>query len=383
MLIYALTISLILLGLSILRYRRVFNPFSLEAYFTIFFLMLPQLLLVQISSKAKDYYFYSDLVIIIYVASIFVGTLINVNSFKIRPIENVKIVNTFNIALYAALLIPLMPMLLSSGFSAAGFRNFYETVVFSKFASFFELSKLVLYFIIFFKLINKQKFTIGFFLLFPLVFIYGSRFVILDFIIYLCVFLEQFKNLGARKILVACLIGAFFIGGYTYLQLSAKYTIHEHLVSYFDIYRNQTLIINMLMNGDIDYYHGEIYFSSYLKYIPRILWEDKPKEFGFAILNYAVFPEHAAKGYMPSFGLGSLFADFGFYSIIFTGVFTGFLKNFFYRIFLKSKNNLTFFLFVIPFSIVSNIFLVLFLVIDNFVRVARIKQEKNRQAFTS
>src|SRR5690606_12238204 len=193
------------------------------------FLMLPQLLLVQTSSKAKDYYFYSDLVIIIYVASIFVGTFINVDSFKIRPIENVKIVNTFNIALYAALLIPLMAMLLSSGFSAACFRNFYETVVFSKFASFFELSKLVLYFIIFFKLINKQKFTIGFFLLFPLVFIYGSRFVILDFTIYLCVFLEQFKNLGAQKILVACLIGAFFIGGYTYLQLSAKYTIHEHL----------------------------------------------------------------------------------------------------------------------------------------------------------
>ena len=265
----------------------------------------------------------------------------------------------------------MIPLLLQSGISAQGFRQFYETVVFSKFASFFELSKLVLYFIIFFKLINRQKFTVGFFFLFPLVFFYGSRFVILDCIIYLCVFLEQFKNLGMRRIITACLIGVIAIVIYTYLQFSSRYDISQHLISYFDIYKNQSYVINKFIAGDLQYYHGEIYFSSYLKFIPRIFWEGKPKEFGFAILNYAVFPQSAAAGYMPSFGLGTLFADFGFFSIVFFGFLSGFLRNFFYRIFLKSKNNLSFFLFVFPFGMITNIFLLIFLTLDFFIRLIR------------
>src|SRR5688572_18945824 len=280
MLIFALIISLVLVGISILRYKKIFNPFTIEVYFTIFFLILPQLLIVK-TGAINNEFFYSDLVIITYVLSIFFGTFLNINSFKLRAIENVNTINSLNILLYAALIMPMIPLLLRSGFSAQGFRQFYETVVFTKFASFFELSKLVLYFIIFFKLINRQKFTPTFFLLFPLVFFYGSRFVILDCIIYLCVFLEQFKNLGIKKIIAACLIGALFIGVYTYLQFSSRYNMSQHLVSYFDIYKNQSYVINKFIKGDMEYYHGKIYFSSYLKFIPRIFWEGKPKEFGF------------------------------------------------------------------------------------------------------
>jgi len=370
MLIFALIISLFLVGLSILWYKKIFNPFKIEVYFTIFFLILPQLLIVKTLAIDNEF-FYSDLVIITYVLAIFFGTFLNVNSFKLRAIENVRIINSLNILLYAALIMPMIPLLLQSGISAQGFRQFYETVVFSKFASFFELSKLVLYFIIFFKLINRQKFTVGFFFLFPLVFFYGSRFVILDCIIYLCVFLEQFKNLGMRRIITACLIGVIAIVIYTYLQFSSRYDISQHLISYFDIYKNQSYVINKFIAGDLQYYHGEIYFSSYLKFIPRIFWEGKPKEFGFAILNYAVFPQSAAAGYMPSFGLGTLFADFGFFSIVFFGFLSGFLRNFFYRIFLKSKNNLSFFLFVFPFGMITNIFLLIFLTLDFFIRLIR------------
>ncbi|MEO6684887.1 MAG: hypothetical protein ABIN24_02940, partial [Dyadobacter sp.] len=294
---------------------------------------------------------------------IFVGTLININSFKIKPIEHAGAINIFNVLLYVALIGPLMPFLLSKGISARGFREFYETVVFTKYASFYELSKLVLYFIIFFKLVKQQKFSRGFFILFPLVFFYGSRFVILDCIIYLCVYLEQFKHLSVRRIISVCVVGAAAIGGYTYLQFSSE-NISTLLVSYFDIYKNQSKLINMLMNGDVDYFNGEIYFSSYLKFIPRILWENKPKQFGFAIINYTIFPYEAARGYMPSFGLGVTFADFGFISIIWTGLFNGFLRNFFYRIFIKSKNNLSFFLFIFPFAMITNLFLLLYLVVD-------------------
>lgn len=377
MLIVALVLSLFLVVISIARYKKVFNPFTLEVYFTIFFLILPQLLII--TDYAPERHFYSDLVIIIYVLSIFFGTLINVNSFKLKEIENVGTINTLNIFLYAALVAPMIPMFLEGGLSAHGFRRFYETVVFSKYASFFELSKLVLYFTIFFKLINRQKFSTGFFFLFPLVFFYGSRFVILDFIIYLCVFLEQFKNLGIKRIITACMIGALLIVTYTYLQFSSRGNLTDHLTSYFDIYKNQSYVINKFIEGDLEYYYGKIYFSSYLKFIPRILWEDKPKEFGFAILNYAIFPESAAKGYMPSFGLGSLFADFGFFSVVITGMMGGFLKNFFYRIFLKSKNNVSFFLFVLPFGMITSFFLLIYLGIDYFLRLSGKRAEDTKQ----
>ncbi len=380
MLIFALIISLFLVGISILRYKKIFNPFTIEVYFTIFFLILPQLLIVKTLAIDNEF-FYSDLVIITYVFAIFFGTFLNINSFKLRAIENVRIINSMNIVLYAALIMPMIPLLLQSGISAQGFRTFYETVVFSKFASFFELSKLVLYFIIFFKLINRQKFTVGFFFLFPLVFFYGSRFVILDCIIYLCVFLEQFKNLGMSRIITACLIGVIAIVIYSYFQFSSRYAISQHLISYFDIYKNQSYVINKFIKGDLEYYHGEIYFSSYLKFIPRIFWEDKPKEFGFAILNYAVFPQQAAGGYMPSFGLGTLFADFGFFSIVFMGFLNGFLRNFFYRIFLKSKNNLSFFLFVFPFGMITNIFLLLYLTLDFFIRLIRGRPDLEDNAY--
>ena len=248
-----------------------------------------------------------------------------------KEIENVKVINNLNIVLYVLLVMPMVPFILAAGISAQGFRQFYETVVFTKFASFYELSKLVLYFIIFFKLIKKQKFTLGFFILFPLVFVYGSRFVILEALIYLCVFLEQFKNLGVKRIVFTCFIGAVLIGVYTSLQFTTD-NMRDILRSYFDIYRNQSLVINKMMDGEMEYYHGELYFSSYIKFIPRILWEGKPKQYGFALLNYAILPEQAAAGYMPSFGLGVLFADFGFISIVATGIMIGFIRNFFYRL---------------------------------------------------
>jgi hypothetical protein len=368
MLILALIISCILAIVSIGRYKRVFNPFIIEIYFTVLFLIVPQLFIIGEESKVDN--FYSDLVIIVYVSSIFIGTMINFRGFRLKEIENVTVINYVNIVLYILLVMPLVPFLLAAGFSAHGFRQFYETVVFTKFASFYELSKLVLYFIIFFKLIKKQKFTIGFFILFPLVVVYGSRFVILDAIIYVCIFLEQFKNLGVKRIVLTCFIGAAFIGVYTALQFTTD-NMHDILRSYFDIYRNQSLVINRLMNGEMEYYYGELSLSSYLKFIPRILWEGKPKQYGFALLNYAVLPEQAEQGYMPSFGLGVLFADFGFVGVVTSGIMIGFIRNFFYRLLQASKNNISFFLYIFPLAMITNIFLVFYLGLDYLLRKSK------------
>ena len=85
MLVAALILSLLLALLSILRYGKVFNPFTMEAYFTVLFMIVPQLFLATTPADF-DYYFYSDLVIMVYITSIFVGTMININSFRIKPL---------------------------------------------------------------------------------------------------------------------------------------------------------------------------------------------------------------------------------------------------------------------------------------------------------
>jgi hypothetical protein len=369
MLIAVLIIWIVLMIIEWRRHGALFNPFTMESYFVVGFMILPQLIMMQIAPQYKINSFYSDLVILVFIVSIFIGTRIGLRTFNINGIVNAKTINGINLVIYALLILPIVPIFIE----AYSIRTFYETVVFSKYAMFFDLSKLVLYFLIFFNLIRKQKFTLTFFILFPLVFLYGSRFVILDAILYLCVFLEQFRNLSFAKLALVGVFGAASIGLFTISQFKSS-DIEGMFTSYFDIYRNQSYLIEELIEGNRDYYYGEIQFSSFLKYIPRILWEEKPKAYGFAILNYDIYPESARLGYMPSFGLGSTFADFGFFSIVAVGLMTGFVKNYFYQTFLKSKNNLTFFLYVLPFSFISTIFLLFFVVMDFAFSSARLKR---------
>ena len=366
MLWVVLFISFVLILLSLMKFRKVLNPFTLEVYFIVMFLIVPQLIFLNIDDKAETYVF-SDLAILVYVLSIFMGTLIPIKGYKLKGLQNVKILNTLNGLMYCILIMPILPILLSYGITPSGFRQFYENVVFSKFASFYELSKIVLYFVIFYKLIRLQKFGVGFFLLFPFIFFYGSRFVILDFIIYLFIFLEHFKKLPFNKLVPGALIAAGVILIYSYFQFS-QYDLLSTVVGYFDIYQNQSLVIKSIIEGKMDYYYGEIYGSSFLKYIPRILWSEKPHAFGFAILNYDIFPELAAKGHMPSFGLGSMFADFGFFGLAGFGFIAGFVRKFLYNCFLKSKNNITFFLFAFSINFLVVGFLVLHLILDELVQ---------------
>lgn len=366
MLWVVLSVSILLILISMRKFSKALNPFTLEVYFIVMFLIVPQLIFVSIDDKAETY-FYSDLAILVYVMAIFIGTLVPVKGYQLKGIQNVNLVNSLNVVMYCILIMPILPMLLSYGLNPGGFRQFYENVVFSKFASFYELSKIVLYFIIFFKLIRRQEFGIWFFILFPFIFFYGSRFVILDFIIYLFIFLEHFRNLPFKKLVPGALVAAGVILVYSYFQFS-QHNLLSTVVAYFDIYQNQSLIIKSILEGKRDYYYGEIYGSSFLKYIPRILWPEKPHAFGFAILNYDIFPELAAKGHMPSFGLGSMFADFGYIGLASFGFFTGLIRKVLYNCFLRSKNNTSFFLFAFSINFIIVGFLIIHHLLDELIQ---------------
>lgn len=368
MLVFALIIAIILILISIKRYGKIFNPYTLEVYIPILFILLPQFLWLLVSPTATTY-LYSDLAIITYLVAIFLGTLINIKAIKLKGIINASIVNTFNIAFYLVLIIPLLFYFSKFSFSFVGIRDFYENIVFSEYASFFELSKYLLYFIIVLRLFRTDKFDIVTLLLSLVLLLYGSKYALFDLIIILFIYYEQFRRLSIKKFVAfALIIGALFVS-YRYYQTTQENSVFDTALAYFDLYENQTLLIRTIMEGEHDYYYGRIYFSSYLKYIPRAIWKDKPRAFGFAILNYDFYPSQAAAGYMPAFGLGSIFADFGFLSILVFGFVSGLVKNYLYRVYLNSKNNISFILFAFPLTFVTISFLSIQLFTDFIIRI--------------
>ena len=108
----------------------------------------------------------------------------------------------------------------------------------------------------------------------------------------------------------------------------------------------------------IDFFHGEIAISSWYKIIPRVLWSGKPFDYGFALLNYEIYPDYAADGYMPSFGLAYTYADFGMVFILISGFFVGFWRKFFYDMFYNSnRNGISYVAYLLPIDVVLMVLL--------------------------
>jgi hypothetical protein len=200
---------------------------------------------------------------------------------------------------------------------------------------------------------------------------------LLDFFIAFFVFMEYFRSISYRKLILIGTACALMLILYRYYQQRYDLNVWMSALSYFDQYKNQSFLIEKFVSGEADYYYGEIYWSSYLKYIPRILWEGKPKSFGFAMINYDFMPESAKAGYMPAFGLGVLYADFGFFSVALAAFVAGVIKRYLYNIFLLSKNNISFLIYAFPLSILSAAFLSINLLVEYLIsnrhREAKIK----------
>jgi hypothetical protein len=275
-LIIVFLILIILVSVSIWKFGTITNPFTLEIQSIALMIILPQILWLMVDPKA-ELYIYSDLAVLTYVVFLFLGASINIRGVQLKEIKHVRIVNAVNWLLFSLFLAPILPLFLSFEFSFAGIRAFYEFVVFSKYASFFELSKFVLYLIIFYRLVKEKRVTFGTLILIPILFLYGSKMALLDFFFAFLVFLEHFRGISYRKVAYMSGVCAMVLIFYRYYQSSDDSDLWTTALSYFDQYKNQSFLIEKLIEGDADYYYGKVYWSSYLKYIPRFLWADKPR----------------------------------------------------------------------------------------------------------
>jgi len=366
MIYVVLLLSLLLIYRSFRRYDQLLNPFTLEGYYAILFLIIPQI--CRIIWLGEKNYIWSDIVILTSLLSIYLGASINLKAFKVLSVKNVK-VSVVSLCCVAILLISFtIPILLNCGISFTGIRCYYETVVFTKYASFYDIAKKLIEVSVIFLLVKHCKLKWYSIVLILLLVFSGNKFAVLNIIIIMVLFFQEYLQIKVKKIIL--LAGCAFILLVIFhfaTQTRTEGSVWYNAILYFDIYNNQSFLIQKLIEGDHSFYKGEIYFSSLYKYIPRIIWEGKPYNYGFAILNYEFFPEWAKAGYTPSFGLGTSFADFGLVSIIIFGFVAGFIRNFFYRSFLKSnKNNVSFFLYLYTFDVVMLLILFIVVTINHF-----------------
>jgi hypothetical protein len=339
MLVFIFFLTTILIYISYKKYNIILNPFVFESYYTLLFLVVPQIILPYFIPTIKEN-LYSNIMIILYIVGVFIGTESKLKAFKLREIENRKFTGHVNIIIGFLLLFPTLSILSTCGLSISGVRCYYETVVFSKFASFYELGKTflllgVIILIIAYKKLNLYIFIILFFIIFS-----GSKFAIFNLLLFLLLFFEVYKNLKPKKILLYSIPILLLLIFYHFAQtVRAEENPFITALKYFDIYEKQSFLADELNRSDRDFYYGKIFFTSFYKFIPRIIWESKPYAYGFAILNWDIFPEFAAANYMPSFGLGSIYADFGFVGVFFFGIINGFFRKYSYQVFLKSNKN--------------------------------------------
>ncbi|HBR1696345.1 oligosaccharide repeat unit polymerase [Klebsiella pneumoniae] len=116
-------------------------------------------------------------------------------------------------------------------------------------------------------------------------------------------------------------------------------TVFASMAYYADYTRNYALLIDREQSS----YWGRLLFESEVfARLPRVIYPDKPLDFGYLILDRKYFPEsfYDNKG-VPSFGMGEYFADFGYLSVFFIMV-SFWIKGCFLRIFyntLKKDDN--------------------------------------------
>ena len=115
MLYLTLIITLLLIRSSIKKYDRVFNPFTLSLQIPLLFLLIPQIIAINIG-LGEDYLL-SDIVILLNILFIYIGSRINCRFGAVKEIENVNLISIISICIVCVLFFIMFPLLISYGLS--------------------------------------------------------------------------------------------------------------------------------------------------------------------------------------------------------------------------------------------------------------------------
>lgn len=130
--------------------------------------------------------------------------------------------------------------------------------------------------------------------------------------------------LTSRKVSLVKLIALFGLGITTLVIIAAFFANNYYgfllqLSSSFDYFNNFVYFYN---NYEFGSNSGEIYSTSYYRYLPRFIWEEKPYLYGAVLIHQALYPDEVALGFFPSVyeGYAVWLADFSYTGVALYGI---------------------------------------------------------------
>lgn len=294
---------------SFVIYRRAYNPLIIGAFIVIFQFGIGKLIRDVGFGFSSD--LYTELLIITYLLGVLLGvTLISKNRVSARPRSSLKVLNDNEHFVALILLLISTAFILSSLISAgsefgfSGLRAFYHKNRADAGLSIFFISIGILGPILALSCLQTKRYITLAICILCLILI-GKKapfFAICIGYIYL----NSIEGKLMRKILILGVM-VFLLLMYHNVSSTVEGTPLSILAGYFDYYQN---LAHVLEKADLGIQssltHGEIFFSQFYSFIPRIFWSGKPEIYGHLLIHERIFPAELITGYTR--GIGSTLA---------------------------------------------------------------------------
>jgi len=258
------------------------------------------------------YYFFIFLTFFLFIKFLPANTNISYNIFLKKSSKFAKIFLFIALILFTVLVIHSKGIFLIN--PRYGYQHFRKGV--GVFWVFYILMVGITYY---FLMIKRKPNSLKVLFFIILMFFTGSKKLILD--VFLKAYLTYiYHGIKLKKWQIFLAVGILVVG---MLKLFGQFGAHQDLIvrmaAYFDFMRNASKAFGDYVNGTLPCTCGSITLSSLWNYVPRALYPDKPIAFGHSWLVGYYYPQLAASGHYPSFGiLTHEFVDFRWFAPIAT-----------------------------------------------------------------
>lgn len=271
--------------------------------------------------------------LIIYNFSLLLGVKLKKDSLKnvffcVWDVFDIKILQkkSFRYALLGLIALTLLIMgILSIGVVSIikNPRNFYQfhREGIGAFYSFYISSVLLLEIFALYSLRHNFSKLLFVFICFVFLYCGASKESILYAVFIIIYFYDEKHRLKFRNLILFAIIMMGLMGVLMILHGTAG-TMSD-ILNYFDYYANTRLFFEKIFN-EKRLFHGEIFFSSFYKYLPRMIVGVKPKVYGAILIQEELFPGLAEENHYPAFmGIVYKMGDFGFVELFIRAMITG------------------------------------------------------------
>lgn len=154
-------------------------------------------------------------------------------------------------------------------------------------------------------------------------FFLGSKSLIMGFFVIMLVYysyhVRPFRLWQVVVLFFAFLLSVSFL---QFIQGTAQTT--QDTILYANYFSTTTDFLRRFSEGEFSFQFGNVWISNVWGYVPRILYPNKPYEYGQLLINKVIFPGAAEIGHSP--GLlpwAAQYLDFGRLGVVIYGVVTG------------------------------------------------------------